>query len=78
MSKEASDAVHLNDDQAQRVYKAERERDALRKDAERYRWLRKPRNEWQLKVFRSSFWQSLHNRDLDEAIDNAMDEGRGK
>jgi hypothetical protein len=27
---ELSDAVHLNDEQAQRVYKAERERDALR------------------------------------------------
>jgi hypothetical protein len=29
---ELSDAVHLNDEQAQRVYKAEQERDALRKD----------------------------------------------
>jgi hypothetical protein len=71
-----SDAVHLNDEQALRVYKAERERDALRKDAERYRWITEM---WPLEITRlvHSFTVDATSVDVHKAIDNAMDEGRG-
>jgi predicted phage gp36 major capsid-like protein len=128
MSKEASDAVHLNDEQAQRVFRAEaeaKERDErvenlksalkdernchgqtvadlkrissemikaeneraesaerelaeCRKDAERYRWLRETgtkRGVIDWGALRSPYQDLVA---MDAAIDNAMDEGRGK
>jgi hypothetical protein len=66
MSKELSDAVHLNDEQAQRVYTAERELAECRKDAERYRWLRELPNADSLNV-------QYIGADLDNVIDAAID-----
>jgi len=72
MSKELSTAVHLNDEQARRVYKAERELAECRKDAERYRWLRELPNADSLNV--QYIGADLDNV-IDAAIDNAMAEG---
>jgi hypothetical protein len=56
--------------------RAERERDALRKDAERYWWITEM---WPLEITRlvHSFTVDATSVDVHKAIDNAMDEGRG-
>jgi hypothetical protein len=64
---------------------AERERDALRKDAERYRFIRKKALfDWDAVVLPKDFAYSEHAENAglpemtDEAIEAAMDEGSGK
>jgi hypothetical protein len=118
---ELSAAVHMNDEQAQRVFRAEaeaselqkrfeievdafykereraesaeRERDALRKDAERYRWLRDNRLSANINFTMAMNWKPellscdqidaaidgcIIASSIDAAIDNAMNEGSGK
>jgi hypothetical protein len=78
MSKEASAAVHLNDEQAQRVYTAERELAECRKDADRYRWLRDLSHSTPLGVYEWVMRDGRQQRawlasyELDAAIDAAI------
>lgn len=48
--------------------------EGLRRDAERYRWLRKAREHWDIlrRDDEDSCWADLHGNDLDAAIDSAM------
>jgi len=53
---------------------AEKEIDRLRADAERYRWLRRAREHWDIlhRQDEDNLWMDLHGNDLDAAIDAAM------
>ena len=67
-----------------RAERAEAERDALRADAERYRWLRgdgplhdERWSRWNLQRWDGRCWHSLERSALDAAIDAARTEGKG-
>lgn len=56
------------------AYRTQEEIEELRRDAERYRWLRKAREHWDIlhRDDEDSYWADLHGNDLDAAIDAAM------
>lgn len=67
-----------------RAERAEAERDALKEDAERYRWLRgyahahsERWSRWNLQRWDGRSWHSLERNALDAAIDAARKEGEG-
>jgi len=57
-----------------RAYELEKENEALRKDAERYRWLRSAENDVAI-TFGIHAWEDLSDEFMDAAIDAAMGKG---